>query len=343
MSENIFVKFLQVNDSVTYLQPDRDSVNVEEVTAKEIEFPLADSIFTKPDSVDLLTGEDVTIVKPKQENYINENIEVINPYSVNSKYINHYFNSIPEKPIYETNNPKIKLFETTKISGEIQPLLRYFESKDWLGGIFLLLIIVILWIRKLSNKFFQLLFDSMFNFQLAAKMYDNRNILLRRVSLVLDIISLLVFSFLIYFAIRHFDLVKGFEYNNYLLAIILGITIFYALFRYIILSFTGYLFQIKEIFSEYLHHTFVINKISALILLPLLIVFIYIVPDIKEYILYLAVMVFFISVIIKAGWGIKIINKKDVGIFYLILYLCTLEILPLLLGYGVIKSMTMSY
>jgi len=343
MSENIFVRFLQVNDSVTYLQQDGDTVNVEEVTAEEIEFPLADSIFTKPDSVDLLTEEDVNIYKPKQENSIIENIEVVNPYYVDSEYINHYFNSIPGKPIYEINNPKIKLFETTEVNGEIQPLLRNFENKDWLGGIFLLLIIAILLIRKLSNKFFQLLFDSMFNFRLSAKMYDNRNILLRRVSLVLDIISLIVFSILIYLAIKHFELVKGFEYKNYLLAIILGISIFYALFRYIILSFTGYLFQIKEIFSEYLHHTFVINKISALILLPLLIIFIYIVPDIKEYILYLAVIVFFASVIVKAGWGLKIINKKDVGIFYLILYLCTLEILPLLLGYGVIKSMTMSY
>jgi hypothetical protein len=41
----------------------------------------------------------------------------------------------------------------------------------------------------------------------------------------------------------------------------------------------------------------------------------------------------------KAIRGYQIIKRKDIAIFYLILYLCTLEILPLLLGYKFVTSL----
>jgi hypothetical protein len=40
-----------------------------------------------------------------------------------------------------------------------------------------------------------------------------------------------------------------------------------------------------------------------------------------------------ISYIMRLYRGFQIIIKKDIFLFYLILYLCTLEILPVLLGY----------
>jgi len=45
------------------------------------------------------------------------------------------------------------------------------------------------------------------------------------------------------------------------------------------------------------------------------------------------------GIIFKMIRGYQIIIRKDVLLFYLILYLCTLEILPLVLGYKVFMSL----
>jgi hypothetical protein len=45
------------------------------------------------------------------------------------------------------------------------------------------------------------------------------------------------------------------------------------------------------------------------------------------------------GIIFKIIRGYQIIIRKDVLFIYLILYLCTLEILPLLLGYKVFMSL----
>jgi len=45
---------------------------------------------------------------------------------------------------------------------------------------------------------------------------------------------------------------------------------------------------------------------------------------------------------LKAFRAYQIIIRKDVVLFYLILYLCTLEFLPLLLGYKFVTSLVQS-
>ena len=61
--------------------------------------------------------------------------------------------------------------------------------------------------------------------------------------------------------------------------------------------------------------------------------------DLRIYPIYLSGLIILTAMVIRAGKGLKIIlNNKDVLIFYLILYLCTLEILPLLIFYRFVSS-----
>jgi hypothetical protein len=53
----------------------------------------------------------------------------------------------------------------------------------------------------------------------------------------------------------------------------------------------------------------------------------------RIYFIYLGMALLIAAYLLRFFRGIKILMNKDVLIFYLILYLCTLEILPLLLGY----------
>jgi hypothetical protein len=55
--------------------------------------------------------------------------------------------------------------------------------------------------------------------------------------------------------------------------------------------------------------------------------------------LWAGILILGAGIIFKLLRGYQIIIRKDVLFIYLILYLCTLEILPLLLGYKVFMSL----
>jgi hypothetical protein len=95
----------------------------------------------------------------------------------------------------------------------------------------------------------------------------------------------------------------------------------------------------QSLFSEYIHNTFVINKGMGIALFPLVIMAHYFPKQLIPMVLTLGIIIYIMAFIFKSIRAYQIIIRKDVLIFYLILYLCTLEILPLLLGYKVVTSL----
>jgi len=71
--------------------------------------------------------------------------------------------------------------------------------------------------------------------------------------------------------------------------------------------------------------------------------FIFIIPYVHQYIIgkiiILGLIVLFSMYFVRITRSIQIIIKKDVLLFYTILYLCTLEILPVLIGIKLVKSL----
>ena len=56
-------------------------------------------------------------------------------------------------------------------------------------------------------------------------------------------------------------------------------------------------------------------------------------------VLVIGVLISAIAFLLKTFRAYQIIIRRDILLFYLILYLCTLEILPLLLGYKFVTSL----
>jgi len=205
---------------------------------------------------------------------------------------------------------------------------------DWLMGIIIACFILLAWLKLFYNKFLDQTIQSLANYQLSTKLFRDQNIFSRRVAFALNINFILTgsaFIYLIlgYFHLRFFQLSDILSYITYA-----GIIIFLLVLRFLSSHMIGHIFKRHSEFREYLHQLFLIHKNMGIYLLIFVIAIAYIQENLRIYPIYLSGLFVLAAVVIRVGRVIKIVlNNKDILIFYLILYLCTLEILPWLIFY----------
>jgi hypothetical protein len=240
-------------------------------------------------------------------------------------------------------NPHLFAYRLTSAS---IPPSRKMQLKDqispaggWLVYIFLTVILLFIWIKIFYNKFFSILSGSLASYQLSAKVFHEKNVLLKRVSFVLDIIYIIVLSVFLYefFTFRNLAPMKMTSYNLFLL--LFNILILFTVTRGIILKLFNYLFHTESIVSEYVHNNFIINKGTGIVLFPVVFSVRYMPEYFAPVLLWAGIVILAAGIVFKIIRGYQIIIRKDVLFIYLILYLCTLEILPLVLGYKVFMSL----
>ncbi len=242
-----------------------------------------------------------------------------------------YKNSI-SAPLPE-NIENLKTTSLSHDNANIQPVKRDVISNDWLLGLFIFISLLFLWVKMFYNKYFSLLFGSLLSYQLSLKLLREKNIMTRRVSFVLNFIYSIVLAVFILRILEFYD-IKIFKFNTFeTLLLLINLIIIISIIRIFILNMVGIVFNSTQIFNEYIHNNYIINKNLGLFLFPLLIMQVYINEKIKIIFILTGILLIIISYIFRLYRGFQIIIKKDIFLFYLILYLCTLEILPLLLGY----------
>jgi hypothetical protein len=225
---------------------------------------------------------------------------------------------------------------------EINPEKRDLHTYNWLLGVFLLLVLLFVWIRIFYSKFFAMLASALVSFQFSSRLFQEKNVMLHRVSLVLNFIYLIVLTVFLFEIIDYTGFTRVGMTGFRLFLLLFNIVILYALFRIFFLQLTGELFLIKPLFSEYIHNTFVINKGLGIALFPVVILAQYLPYVLIPVVLIAGCIIFSVAVLLKAFRTYQIIIRRDILLFYLILYLCTLEILPLLLGYKFVTSLIQS-
>jgi hypothetical protein len=238
------------------------------------------------------------------------------------------------------NSSGKKIFTTSPAKKEnIAFNNRVHHTANWMLLVFIMIVMLFIWIKIFYNKFFTFLGNSLSSYRLSAKVFREKNVLLKRVSLVLDVIYILVISFFIYefFLYKKLSPLKLTSYNLFLL--FLNILLIYTLVRALILNLFKSLFKTEAVVSEYTHNNFIINKSIGIVLFPLVFAVCYVPEKLVPLLLFAGLIAIGAGIIFKIIRGYQIIIRKDVLFIYLILYLCTLEILPLLLGYKVFMSL----
>jgi hypothetical protein len=210
------------------------------------------------------------------------------------------------------------------------------SNPDWLIGVLVLSIILFATVRLIFNKYLSQLIQSVTSYSTFTRLFRERYFNLFHASFRLDVIFSLVMALFFYQILNNYKINLGFSksYSVYLICLLIVTGYFIA--KKLIYYLLGVLTESTPEVNEYLFSITVFNRALGLILLPITATIAFVPLTNVEPIMFgtlVIVAIFYIMSLLRGG---KIFLKKHFSISYLILYLCTLEFLPLLLIYNLL-------
>ena len=231
-------------------------------------------------------------------------------------------------------NPElINLFESHELKPTHNtPQLKENVYQDWFFPLFLLVLAIYTWLRIFYSKYFNQLLQALLNTNLTNQIVRDENILVQRASILFALTFNIIASLFLYLL----SLEVGWNlggigtgFNRFAFFIII-VSATYT-FKFLIFKIIGWLFDLDREMATYIFNIFLINNVLGLVLVPIVALMAYN-PIIETH---------FLTVLSLCLVGIAFLYRLMRGILsglsvsgfsplYLFLYLCTLEIAPLL-------------
>ncbi len=209
---------------------------------------------------------------------------------------------------------------------------------DWITILLLGSFLLLGWVRLFNKKYLTSLVKSVLSFKESNTLYREKNSLMVRASFIINFLfvsNVAVFTI----QIRHyFDLgISGMEdYILYFIA--MGVILALYIFRAITTFFIGAVFLKQKLFSEYFHNVNIFTKNIGMFLFPVVIALQFLSYEYIGFIIYVGIAISALLYLLQIFRAFQINIKKNVSIFYMILYLCAFEFSPFLIAYKVLLS-----
>jgi hypothetical protein len=195
--------------------------------------------------------------------------------------------------------------------------------------LFIVLCLLVLLKATSPQKTFRVL-NAAYSLQVARQIEREDYGPLKRVSIVLSIVFVLITAFLFY----KLNLLWGsilshnsglFQYLFFVMVIILSYSV-----KLIAANVIGFITQASGIFNEYINNTLIINQSVGVVLLPVMVI-VELSPVNPVWIVFPATLFLVLGYILRLYRGFLFAGiEQGVGLLQLFVYLCTLEILPLM-------------
>lgn len=233
------------------------------------------------------------------------------------------------------------VFDVSSLAGNLMPVEGGIEMMQkvqviqptWFFAYLFVLLGFFAWIRMYYGNILMQTIQASANFQVATRMFKDNSILQKQLDNILYSFYFLSVAFLFYLAqTRLHRLPYGLSAGKlYLFNLVLLVGVF--LTRIVLVNLSGFLFNRTLVFREYLYNAFIFNKLLGVAILPLLLFMVYTTGLIQEIFHWLALVLVSLIVAMRIIRGVVFSFKKDILLFYMFLYLCALEIVPLALLY----------
>lgn len=217
--------------------------------------------------------------------------------------------------------------------------VRNAENSSWIVVLFLVIFILLSWVNVSYSKRIRQFFEAFLSNRYIRQMVREEFVFSHPTSIALSASFLLTSSLLLMQANSYFEwniFLDGnspVEMNSFTVFIkfLFGLTIFY-IGKIILIRISGSLFSAEEEITEYLFNLFLFNNILGLVLLPLVMIVVFANSLSPQNIIIFSgtlVLLAFLFRLVKCTYIGNISTKFSKS--YIILYICTLEILPLFL------------
>lgn len=215
---------------------------------------------------------------------------------------------------------------------EITPTLRNAENYDWLTALFMVCLVLIAWIRYFYSRRIKQLFRAVVSRYNVNQLVRDGNLAEERLTPALALIYLSSLSVVIwqagYSQISRWLSIDG-EWKIFL--IIVGTISLLWVLKLFVFRLTGIIFRTRQDISELILTNLIFSGLAGLLALPVVIAGFYsgnmLLIKIAGIIILLFIFLRFIRSLLVG------LSAQTFSAVYLFLYLCTLEILPLLFLY----------
>jgi hypothetical protein len=229
-------------------------------------------------------------------------------------------------------SPFILLQAGMDIHGELFPKtfrplpLATTEGNWWGAAILFFSFTLIVILRVFDYRKLILLFNGFVRASSVSVMYREEYSFTSRVSVLLIINYLLVFPLFIWQTLGYFGASReGLTGFGMIILIILCV----YLVKIIVTRMLGNIFQVKEASSEYVYNILLFNKTIGLLLFPICLLLAYARQIPSEILIWTGIVSWCLILVYRLLRVILIgFANSSVSFFYIILYLCTLEIIP---------------
>jgi len=204
-------------------------------------------------------------------------------------------------------------------------------NTDWTIIPILIGMILLASIVNVYRKYLGQLFERIIYRFASDKLFNDKNIHFQRLSIMLDILFILSFSVVVDQIAKRFELYSPPEKKEYIIFLVTcAFLLVLRFFRWVVLKLSGLFSNHQSFFSELYNRSSLYTRILGVFLLPFVFLITYSTGFIASLFMYISLFMMFNILIIRTIIMFKVFIVRGFSIFYFILYLCALEIIPLL-------------
>lgn len=202
-----------------------------------------------------------------------------------------------------------------------------------------LLLLLLIIIRRAFTRYILSLLHSTLKLYYAEKVYNEKSILGQNANVLLDLLYFLSVPFIVLYATNYLEPtiveeIGTYWFLGYGFSILLGL----RTFRFITIKTISYISDNRSELGFLYANQLMYSRIVGLILAPIVFLISYSGGLLQMAFLIIASVVIGLALIINQFRTVQVFIRKGFSIFYLLLYLCALEIIPLLIIYKELKG-----
>jgi hypothetical protein len=218
---------------------------------------------------------------------------------------------------------------------QMVPREKNYPNGDWLSVILFISFVLLASVSAGFSKYIGTLFHSLINYSTSFRMFREKNYSILHGAFRLEVLYYIIFSVFV------FQVVVLASSGNALFrfsifAQTFGAVIVYFLLKKLAYKTLGSIFIGASDTSEFLFNMDNFNRGTGIVLFPVVALIAFYPSEDPLFAVLAGVLTIVVFYVMLLKRGISILLKKQFSIFYLFLYLCTLEFLPLLLIYKIV-------
>lgn len=253
--------------------------------------------------------------------------------------------TIPSKPLtWQQDTAFMNLLKIPYIKKKIQPTihdgdLRAAKPKDYLFYSLIGIVLLVAVIKQLFPKYFSNLFRLLFEASFRQKQRREQLMQETLPSLLMNILFILAGGLFVSLVANYYGLLS----TSFWLITLYSITILALvyMFKYLVIQFTGWVFNAKESASTYSFIVFLINKMIGVALVPLLLLLAFSNGKMWDVAITVSIGIIALLFVFRYIISLRVIRGTlDINPLHFFIYLCAVELMPMLIIYKLLFNIT---